>query len=219
MLKIKKEQDLTLPRRVLLNRKEKITTAQAEQMLHAIGADNKKARRYAGRKIYHAYRNYYDAGGTDIALWDDLAVKGYAQKGRCFYSVTTDGLRLLQMLTESVIYDEYDCVADFRGPMLREFIKADVYCGHGCWFPTSAAQIAHNLMVPEKLARDTAKALAAEELIVRGYFGGLDDEGFPYCAHGYYLTQKARQSEEWEALYKEEMEYLNNQLGRPYEKE
>lgn len=212
MIKITHDQDLV--RRVIIARQPPITDHQAELMLHAIGADYKKERRYLGRKIYHAYRNYYDAGGYDIKLWNDLVAKGYAEKGGHFYHVTTDGLRLLELMTNSTIYDNYDCVADCKTEVLKFFMKADVYCGYGCWFPTSAKSVAVNLMMPLDLARKTSKKLAEEGLLVRGHEGGISDEGYPYCHHGYYLTQKARDtySEYYSEMKKQEYEYINGML-------
>lgn len=188
-----------------------VTEYQAEMMLHAIGADHKKERTYLKRKYYHAYRNYYDAGGSDAGQWEDLVEKGYAEKRR-LYHVTTDGLRLLELLTGAVIYDNYACVADCKTPMLTAFMKADVYCGWGCWFPTSAKTIAEYLKIPLTLARKTARKLEEEGLIEKGHFGELTDEGFPYCRHGYFLTEKARQSKRWEALHQIEIDYINTSL-------
>lgn len=37
------------------------TQKQADLMLHAIGADSRKARRYKEKSFYHAYRNGFDA--------------------------------------------------------------------------------------------------------------------------------------------------------------
>lgn len=188
-----------------------ITHQQARQMLHAIGADSKKAREYLGHLTYHAYRNYYDAGGHDKVLWDDLVGKGYADK-RTFYHVTTNGLRLLEEMTDSTIYDNYQCVGDCKTRMLESFMKYDVACCHGSWFPVSAKQVAYNLKMPLQLARDTAKHLEENGYIVKSYYGGMDEEGYPYCIHGYYLTDKARQMERWKVLHDAEVAYIENDI-------
>lgn len=209
-LEIDKEPHLV--RKMTLRKMGEITETQANQMLHAIGADHKKAREYLGRLTYHAYRNYYDAGGSDIDKWKDLVDKGYANKGGHFYHVTTDGLRLLELMTNSTIYDNYDCIGDCKTRMLESFMKYDVACCHGSWFPVSAKQIAHNLMIPLQLARDTAKHLEKQGYIVKSHYGGVDEEGYPYCIHGYYLTDKARQIERWKVLHDAEVAYINNEL-------
>lgn len=209
MLKINSEPDLL--RSIILSREEPVTQQQVEMMLHAIGADHKKERTYLGRKYYHAYRNYYDAGGSDTEQWEDLTRKGYAEKRR-FYHVTASGLRLLELMTGAVIYDSYDCVGDCKSPMLTAFMKADVYCGHGCWFPTSVKDISESLKIPLALARKTARKLEEEGLIVKGHFGGITDEGYPYCRHGYYLTEKARKTERWEMLWRNEVEYIQKEV-------
>lgn len=193
------------------NPMDEIQEQQAREMLHAIGADHKKAREYMGHLTYHAYRNYYDAGGSDIDLWNDLVDKGFADKRR-FYHVSVEGLMLLEKLTGATIYDNYDCVGDCKTRMLESFMKHDVYCGWGCWFPTSAKQIANNLKIPVELARETARYLEKKGYIKKTHYGGMDEEGYPYCIHGYGLTDKARQMEMWKVLHDQEVAYLNNEV-------
>lgn len=190
-----------------------ITDHQAELMLHAIGADHRSERKYLDMKYYHAYRNYYDAGGKDIEIWNDLVDKGLAEKGGHFYHVTVYGLNMLEKLTGSVIYDDYECVGDCKTIMLEKFMKNDVYCGYGNWFPTSAKSMAVSMKIPVSLARETARYLEKQGYIQKGHYGGIDDEGFPYCVHGYYLTDKARKLERWQVLYDQEMAYLNRTLN------
>ena len=76
ILKIDRE-GMPLVDKILFGRyfPEEITDNQAEMMLHALGADNRSYRTYDKRKYYHAYRNYFDAGGTDVEQWDDLVAK------------------------------------------------------------------------------------------------------------------------------------------------
>ena len=205
MLEVNRNPDLV--RRVAIYRRESITDTQADMMLHAIGADNRKERMYLGRKIYHAYRNYYDAGGED-----DLTEKGYATKVNGCYHLTPEGLQLLELLTDATIYNDYSNVADCREDLLTAFMKADVYCGYGCWFPASVKGIARSLNMPLALARETARELAEEGLLKKGHCGGIDDEGYPYCVHGYYLTQKARECDKWEKLKKAEYEYIEDEI-------
>ena len=70
---------------------EEISDDQADMMLHALGADYRSFRKYRERRYYHAYRNFYDAGGRDVAAWDDLVAKGYARK-HDVYHVTVKGI-------------------------------------------------------------------------------------------------------------------------------
>lgn len=206
------ERDLPIYRQAIISRHEPITDKQAELMLHAIGADNKKSRHYMGRKIYKAYRNYYDAGGSDIELWDDLVSKGYADKSR-FYHVTHYGLEILGLITNSTIYGNYHNVADCRKDVLEQFMRVDAYHGYGCWFPTSAKAISKVLHIPLQLARETARSLADEGLIKKGHCGGMDCDGEIHCIHGYFLTDKAREkySERYEELKKAEYAYINGE--------
>ena len=191
-----------------------ITDYQAELMLHALGADHKKFRKYKEEKIYHAYRNYYDAGGRDITLWNDLVSKGLADhKGR-FYHVTVKGIKLLEILTRCRIWGNYQCVADCKKDVLEYMMEADVFCGYGCWNPVSSGAISLNLSIPKPLVRKTLNKLAEESLVEKGYCGGIDDEGFPHCVHGWYLTQTARDKykERYEELKKAEYARINKEV-------
>ena len=49
---------------------------------HCIGLDYKKPYKRHGRYFYRPYRNYYDAGGKDVKIWDTMASAGYAEAGR-----------------------------------------------------------------------------------------------------------------------------------------
>lgn len=89
-----------------------ITDHQAEMMLHALGADQKGYRSYNGSKTYNAYRNYYEAGGRDIALWEDLKEKGFAENGRPFYTVSVSGIHALEFLTQCRIWGNYQSVGE-----------------------------------------------------------------------------------------------------------
>lgn len=216
-LKLIPREQMDLAARSTLKHMPEVTEQQAVKMLHAIGADHRRVRTYRGRMIYHAYRNYYDAGGADIAAWDDLVTKQYAEKMNAhatYYGVTPRGLSLLELLTgRSVIYDDYDNYADCRLSVLAEFLRADVYCGYGCWFPTSAASVSKLLHLPLDLAREACRNLAAEGLIERGHYGELDDDGHLHCLHGYYATEAARRLPKWKELHDAEMEYLNRTIN------
>lgn len=209
MLTIIEKEKLDLAARAVLNKMPEVTERQAEMMLHAIGADRKAPRNYMGRQIYHAYRNHYDAGGKDIEAWADLVNKGYAEK-HTFYRVTPPGLDLLELLTGySTIYDDYANYADCRTAVLTRFLSADVYCGYGCWLPTSAANVGRILHIPVTLVREACRNLVEEGYLVKGHSGGMDDDGQVHCYHGYYITDKARGLEKWQALHDAEMAFLS----------
>lgn len=213
MLTIGDKEKLDLAARAALNKMPEVTEKQANMMLHAIGADHKKPRNYMGRQIYHAYRNYYDAGGKDVDEWSDLVKKRYAEK-HTFFHVTPLGLDLLELLTgRSTIYDDYDNYADCRTIVLTQFLGADVYCGYGCWFPTSARTVSKALHIPYDLTREACRNLVEEGYLVRGHYGEMDDDGQVHCCHGYYITEKARGLEKWKALNDAEMAYLNKTLN------
>lgn len=213
LLEITREEDRDIISRMRLWKMPDVTEHQANMMLHAIGADNKGYRSYLGGKYYHAYRNYFDAGGTDAEEWDDLVKKGYAEKRR-MYHVTDLGLDLLETLTgKSTIYGNYHNYADCRGAVLTRFLSADVYCGYGCWYPTSAKTVSEVLHIPLKLVRDACRRLVEEGFLIKGHEGGMDEDGCIHCYHGYFITKKARGLDEWKALYEKEMKYISR-MGR-----
>lgn len=49
---------------------------------HCICLDHKKPYKRHGRYFYRPYRNYYDAGGKDVEIWDVMVSAGYAKAGR-----------------------------------------------------------------------------------------------------------------------------------------
>lgn len=181
---------------------DEITEEQVNLMLHAIGADSTKARKYKGKYYYYAYRNGFDAGGNDISKWDELVSIHLAEKNRV-YHVTRLGINVLEVLTNSRIY-LVDCVADAKSKVLSYLIANDCYCGYGCWIPVPIKAIANNLHATERVVRETLRVLADDGLVVKTYYGECDDEGFPHCWHGWGLTDKARQLDEYKQAWEEE---------------
>lgn len=196
-----------------------VTDHQAEMMLHALGADNRSYHTYKGSRVYRAYRNGYDAGGKDVAAWDDLVTKKFARKGRFCYNVTVEGIHMLEFIVQCRIWNDYVGVTDCKRDVLHAMMERDVFCGYECWLPTTAVQLSEDLAICPSLIRDTLKALAEEGLVAKGSYGGVTDEGYPYCHHGWYLTEKAKElnAEEYKKLQNEEYERLNNMLkkGQP----
>lgn len=192
---------------------EEISDTQANMMLHALGADYQPYRTHGKSRYYHAYRNNYDAGGRDIELWDDLAAKGYAEKRRC-YRVTVKGIHALEYLTQCRIWDDYRNTADCRYAVLVEMMKADVFCGFGCWLPTSSQELSDRLAIRRKLILETLKELAGDGLVRKGYYGDVDEEGYIDCRHGWYLTKLAREkyAEKYEKLQKAEYKRIDDSL-------
>ena len=183
-------------------------------MLHAIGADYKKARKYRDHRYYHAYRNYYDAGGHDKELWEDLTGIGAATWSGVFYKVSRMGLRVLESITGCTIYDNRQNVADCRQAALEWFMRQETAVYYGCWFPNSTKMLAHALVIPVPLARKTIHALEEEGLLRKGHYGDIDDEGFPHCVHGYYLTKKAKELPRYKEIKEEEERKLDEELQR-----
>ena len=79
---------------------------------HCIGLDHKKPYKRHGRYFYRPYRNYYDAGGKDVEIWDTMVSVGYAAAGKkdrdggCMYWLTREGLDWLGEKLGIQILDE-----------------------------------------------------------------------------------------------------------------
>lgn len=79
---------------------------------HCIGLDRKKPYKRHGRYFYRPYRNYYDAGGKDVEIWDTMVSEGYAEAGRKnryggrMYWLTRQGLDWLGEKLGIQIWDE-----------------------------------------------------------------------------------------------------------------
>ena len=189
----------------------RVSEKQIELMLHAIGADSKKAKPYRKGLFYYAYRNGFDASGSDIELWEDLKAKEYATKERV-YHVSPIGINFLERITHSTIY-LYDCVGDAKSHVLTALIKSACYCGYGCWNPTPMKSIAKRIHAPLRVVKECLSELENEGLVKRTHEGGQDEDGYAYCFHGWALTEKAYELDEYKKAWNEECEYLNKTLN------
>lgn len=54
--------------------------------------------------------------------------------------------------------------------------------------------------------RKLIKELEADGLVRRTYDGGIDEEGYPHCYHGWHITKKATDSELYKKCEKEALE-------------
>lgn len=78
---------------------------------HCIGLGYKKPYKRNGRYFYRPYRNYYDAGGNDVEIWDVMVGTGYAEAGKedryggRMYWLTREGLAWLGNILGIYIYD------------------------------------------------------------------------------------------------------------------
>lgn len=214
-LKINRQGLPLAARHALKNEFPEISDVEGEEMLHALGADNRPYRERLGRKSYHAYRNHFDAGGADIEVWNGLVKKELAWRGSHFYHVTVRGIHLLEVLTLCRIYDARVNVADCKTAVLKQMIEHDVFCGYGCWNPVSARQIACELAIPIDLARKTLRALADDGWVFKDHYGGIDDEGFPYCIHGWSCTKKTRRLDIHREMQKAEYVKIDKMMHVP----
>ena len=216
LLKIDRK-GMPLADKVLFNKyfPEEISDDQADMMLHALGADYRSFRKYRERRYYHAYRNFYDAGGRDVTAWDDLVANGYARK-HGVYHVTVKGIHALEYLTQCRIWGNYQCPADCRYVVLVELMRDSVSCGYGCWLPTSSNELSMRLAMPRSLILETLKELTADDLVRKDYYGEMDDEGYVHCKHGWTLTKAAKEKyhEKYEELQQAEYQKIEESLRR-----
>lgn len=65
--------------------------------VHAVGLDYNEPYKRHGKLYYRPHRNYYDAGKVDVAYWDILVSKGFANSGKrdtlggCMYWLSDKG--------------------------------------------------------------------------------------------------------------------------------
>ena len=192
-----------------------VNPKQRKMMLHAIGWDNASQYTRNGTRYFKPYRNYYDAGGNDVADWDYLVQNKLAEKGTS-YHVTALGLVVLSDIMETYIYsDNARCVADAKEVVVDILIADACVCGYGCWIPSGAEHIAKLGRLPKTLTLKTLHYLADKGIVAKTYYGDIDDDGYPHCYHGWILTAKGREvyKERYDKAWKEECEYINNILS------
>jgi len=104
-------------------------------MEHCIGFDPEKVYKRGGKKFFKPYRNYYDAAGYQMAIWDKLVSLGYAEcnisenSDHAYYWLNSSGLAALSDNTGVYIYsenasgNEIDCEQDIIDIMLDYVVK------------------------------------------------------------------------------------------------
>ena len=81
---------------------------------HCVGLDKKKPYKRHGRLFYKPYRNYFDAGKSDMDSWTRMWEQGYAEKGKknrygeCMFWLSRKGMDWLGNELGIVIHDEED---------------------------------------------------------------------------------------------------------------
>lgn len=203
---------------------QELSENEINKMKHCVGYDERKCYHRNGVRYFKPYRNYYDAGGTDVKLWEGLKEKGFAestekedQHGCKYFWLNHSGLNILSAAVETYIYsdnargNEIDASED-----VIEILLADaVFCGYGCWLPTSIKDISLRGRLPKKLVADTLHYLQDKcGYVEKTYYGGCDDEGFPHCTHGWELTKKwiDENKERYEKAQQEEYRRIDESL-------
>lgn len=176
-----------------------LTSAEVADMEHCIGWNRRKTYCRNGMRYFKPYRNHFDPGGSDIPIWEGLFEKGYADRskkmdlyGGRMYWLNRSGLNILSAYKEVFIYsdnangNEIDASRDVLDILLDDA----VYCGYGCWVPSSSKDIALRARLPHKLALSTLRYLQSEGYAKHVYEGGCDSDGYPHCTHGWILGKK-----------------------------
>ena len=184
---------------------------------HAIGYDVKKVYHRNGQLYFKPYRNRFYCAADD-EVWNGLVKKGFAKRANpnkdrmSYFNVTRECLAELTLETSIYFYsanargNEMDAQHD----VIEVLLDHAVYCGYGCWIPPGARQIARSARLPYKLTLATLNYLKKCGYANHYYEGGIDDEGFPHCTHGWGLSKKwleennaryiARQTEEYKRM-------------------
>lgn len=177
-------------------------------MEHCIGLDDKKPYKRAGRSFYKPYRNYYDTGDIDSPMWGAMAETNLARKDD-MYHLTATGVCLLGWQKDIYIYNpELGHVQNLLRDGKDLFINHGVYCGYGCWIPTTKKEIKHYLLLTGKDTDALVSMLEDEGWIVRETYGGCTEDGRPFCHKGWVASQKLRETPEWSESQKAEYERL-----------
>ncbi len=71
-----------------------LSEREIDYMYHAVGLDHNRPK----RGVYRLPRNYYDAGGNDVLVWNNLVAKGLARYVEGVYMVSETGLKLIEKL-------------------------------------------------------------------------------------------------------------------------
>lgn len=195
-------------------------------MEHCIGYDPGRVYWRHGAKFFKPYRNNFYAGGSDLEAWDELKKKGFAENGvanKVVFWLNNAGLSILSAVERVYIYNDAASgnEVDASPEVIQILLDHAVFCGYGNWIPPSAEGIAKAARLPLKLTRETLKYLRDERGYVKHiYDGGADDEGFPYCTHGWILSEKWKEEhkERYKAAQRAEYERME-QLGYDVEKE
>lgn len=184
---------------------------------HAIGYDVRKVYRRRGQLYFKPYRNYFYCKADD-EVWSGLVKKRFAESanadkdGMAYFSVTNECLAELTLETSIYFYAESanGNEIDAKEDVITVLLDHAVYCGYGCWIPPGAKKIAFRARLPYKLTLLTLNYLKKCGYVTHFYEGGIDDEGFPHCTHGWGLSKKwieennerykARQQEEYKRM-------------------
>lgn len=76
----------------------------------------------------------------------------------------------------------------------------------------SIPRLARDSGVSKYRIRQLIKKLEADGMVRKTFEGGIDDEGFPWCIHGWGLTKKACDTDLYKQCDKEASEYADNWL-------
>ena len=168
-------------------------------MEHCIGYDPKKVYKRGGKKFFKPYRNYYDAAGHKMAIWDKLVSLGYAECNKsensdhAFYWLNSSGLAALSDNTGVYIYsenasgNEIDCEQDIIDIMLDYVVKekrADIV-------PITIKYISNKARLPRDFVMYAMRYLRDECGYVKYVTRGEQDERGNIISHkGWELTDK-----------------------------
>ena len=195
---------------------------------HAIGYDVKKVYHRNGRLYFKPYRNrFYCEANNEV--WNGLVKKGFAERanpnkdGMTYFHVTRECLAELTLETSIYFYSANASgnEIDAQEGVIEVLLDHAVYCGYGCWIPPGARQVAHSARLPYKLTLTTLNYLKKRGYANHYYEGGMDEDGFVHCTHGWGLSKKwiTENKERYNARVKEENKRVCEELDAIITKE
>lgn len=98
--------------------------------------------------------------------------------------------------------------------VLQVLLEDAVDCGYECWIPSCIKSIAKRGNLPVKTTEKILHCLKDKGYVEKEHYGGVHDDGTPYCTHGWSLTRKwiEENSEKYHKAQQAEYEKIDQML-------
>ena len=168
-------------------------------MEHCIGYNPDKVYNRGGKNFFKPYRNYYDAAGFKMVIWDELVSLGYAECNKsknsdhAYYWLSASGLSALSddkgvyIYSENASGNEIDCEHDIIEIMFNYAVtekRANIV-------PITNKYISEHARLPRDLVMKTMRYLRDKCGYAKCVTHGEQDERGNIISHkGWELTDK-----------------------------